>query len=120
MACAASPASLAERFGHRAVLCRRRRLVPRRRRCRGCWPQIASANWLACVRHCALALQRDSGVLVDIGSTTTDLIAFHRGNASTRSRSDAQRLASGELVYQGVVRTPLCALAQRVDWRGRA
>ena len=83
------------------------------------WPQIASANWLACVRHCAQVLQRDSGVLVDIGSTTTDMIAFHRGNASTHSRSDAQRLASGELVYQGVVRTPLCALAQRVDWRGQ-
>ena len=33
-------------------------------------------------------------------------------------RSDAQRLASGELVYQGVVRTPLCVLAARIGWRG--
>lgn len=83
------------------------------------WPQIASANWLACARHCAQVLPRDSGVLVDIGSTTTDMIVFQRGRVPTTSRSDAQRLASGELVYQGVVRTPLCALAQRVDWRGQ-
>ena len=32
---------------------------------------------------------------------------------------DAERLASGELVYQGVVRTPLCALARRVAFGGR-
>ena len=59
-----------------------------------------------------------AGLLVDIGSTTTDLIAFHGGVVPTTSRSDAQRLASGELVYQGVVRTPLCALARRIGWRG--
>jgi probable H4MPT-linked C1 transfer pathway protein len=82
------------------------------------WPQVASANWLASARHCATVLQRDAGVLVDIGSTTTDLIAFRSGAVPTASRSDAQRLASGELVYQGVVRTPLCVLAQRVGWRG--
>ena len=36
-------------------------------------------------------------MLVDIGSTTTDLIAFRRGQVLTTARSDAQRLASGEL-----------------------
>jgi len=82
------------------------------------WPQIASANWLASARHTACALPSESGLLVDIGSTTTDLIAFHRGAVTTPSRSDAQRLASGELVYHGVVRTPLCAVARRINWRG--
>ena len=80
------------------------------------WEAIASANWLATVRHAAL--QFGTGLLVDIGSTTTDLIAFKDGRVLGHSRTDAQRLASGELVYQGVVRTPLCALAQRIDWRG--
>jgi len=32
--------------------------------------------------------------------------------------SDAQRLATGELVYLGVVRTPLCALARHVPFAG--
>ncbi|MBX3605275.1 MAG: H4MPT-linked C1 transfer pathway protein [Piscinibacter sp.] len=82
------------------------------------WPHIASANWLAAARHCARALPDMAGMLVDIGSTTTDLIAFEAGRVPTPSRSDVQRLASGELVYQGVVRTPLCALARRIPWRG--
>jgi (4-(4-[2-(gamma-L-glutamylamino)ethyl]phenoxymethyl)furan-2-yl)methanamine synthase len=80
------------------------------------WEAIASANWLATARH--TALRCGEGVLVDIGSTTTDLIAFKNGQVLTRNRTDAQRLASGELVYHGVVRTPLCALAQRIAWRG--
>ena len=80
------------------------------------WEAIASANWLATAQH--TALQFGTGLLVDIGSTTTDLIAFKDGRVLSHSRTDAQRLATGELVYQGVVRTPLCALAQRIDWRG--
>ena len=88
------------------------------------WEAIASANWLATARHAAQKYgeqrgkQHGEGVLVDIGSTTTDLIAFRSGRVLTHSRTDAQRLARGELVYHGVVRTPLCALAQRIDWQG--
>lgn len=82
------------------------------------WSQIASANWLASARHTASALPGESGLLVDIGSTTTDLVVFRRGEVPTASRSDAQRLACGELVYHGVVRTPLCAVARHIGWRG--
>jgi probable H4MPT-linked C1 transfer pathway protein len=82
------------------------------------WAGIASANWLATARHAALTLPQ--GVLIDIGSTTTDLIAFGQGRVLSASRSDAERLVSGELAYHGVVRTPLCALTQRIEWRGQA
>ena len=82
------------------------------------WEHIASANWLATAQHAARALPQREGLLVDIGSTTTDLIAFRRGRVVTASRSDAQRLQTGELVYHGVVRTPLCALARRIEWKG--
>jgi probable H4MPT-linked C1 transfer pathway protein len=37
---------------------------------------------------------------------------------AAQGASDADRLVTGELVYQGVVRTPLCALGPRVPWRG--
>jgi probable H4MPT-linked C1 transfer pathway protein len=80
------------------------------------WAQIASANWLATATHAARRV--DEGVLIDIGSTTTDLIAVRAGRVLGNSRSDARRLATGELVYHGVVRTPLCALGPRVAWRG--
>ena len=84
------------------------------------WEHIASANWRATAQHVAhsIAGGRGEGVLIDIGSTTTDLIVFKAGAVPSQSRSDADRLASGELVYHGVVRTPLCALAQRIGWRG--
>ena len=80
------------------------------------WAHIASANWLATAMHAAREL--GDGLLVDIGSTTTDIIAFKHGQVVTRARSDVQRLATGELVYQGVVRTPLCGLARQIPWRG--
>ncbi|PXW91567.1 putative H4MPT-linked C1 transfer pathway protein [Sphaerotilus hippei] len=82
------------------------------------WPLIASANWLATAQHCAAEL--GTGLLVDIGSTTTDLITFQDGRVQTRSRSDRDRLASGELAYHGAVRTPLCALASRIELQGQA
>ncbi|MEK8029695.1 hydantoinase/oxoprolinase family protein [Ideonella sp. DXS29W] len=81
------------------------------------WERIASANWLATARHAAHAV--GDGVLVDIGSTTTDFVAFRGGQVLGHSRTDAERLATGELVYLGVVRTPLFALARRIGWRGR-
>ncbi|HMZ02885.1 MAG TPA: hydantoinase/oxoprolinase family protein, partial [Burkholderiaceae bacterium] len=59
------------------------------------------------------------GLLVDIGSTTTDLIAFDQGRLLGDALSDRDRLASGELVYHGVVRTPLCALAPRIAFQGQ-
>jgi probable H4MPT-linked C1 transfer pathway protein len=82
------------------------------------WRHIASANWLATASHAAMHFER--GVLVDVGSTTTDLVAFAGGRVQSGSRTDAERLASGELVYHGVVRTPLCAFGPRVTWRGQA
>jgi probable H4MPT-linked C1 transfer pathway protein len=70
---------------------------------------IASANWRASAelvaRHSAAAL------LVDIGSTTTDVIPILAGRVVARGSSDAERLVSRELVYSGVVRTPVMALA---------
>jgi probable H4MPT-linked C1 transfer pathway protein len=78
--------------------------------------RIASANWLATASF--LAGSHEDGILVDIGSTTTDLIPFAGGAVRSQATSDAERLTSGELVYAGVVRTPLMALAPRVPFAG--
>lgn len=76
------------------------------------WRMLASANWSATAG--VVAERIEQAVLVDIGSSTTDLVPVAGGQVLARGRDDAQRLHLGELVYQGVVRTPLCALAQRV------
>jgi probable H4MPT-linked C1 transfer pathway protein len=81
------------------------------------WRDIASANWRATAD--VLAPRLRDALLVDIGSTTTDLIALRGGRVAAMGANDAERLATGELVYHGVVRTPLCALAPRVIFDGR-
>ena len=78
---------------------------------------IASANWHA---SSSLAAQQcNEGLLVDIGTTTADLIPFRNGTVASTGYSDAERLQTGELVYTGVVRTPVMAIAQDATFRGR-
>lgn len=67
--------------------------------------KIASANWHASASLVGLAHQ--NALFVDMGSTTTDLIPVVGGKAKTQGYSDASRLANGELVYAGVVRSYL-------------
>lgn len=78
------------------------------------WRDIASANWLATAQQ--VGARQPDALLVDIGSTTTDLIPLRGGAPCPQGRGDAGRLAAGELVYLGVVRSPLCALARRVPF----
>ncbi|WP_336486948.1 hydantoinase/oxoprolinase family protein [Methylobacterium nigriterrae] len=77
---------------------------------------IASANW-----HATAALvgrHLGHGLLVDIGSTTADLIPVIAGRPAASGYSDAERLETGELVYTGVVRSHLVALGPDAPWRG--
>src|SRR6202030_2937868 len=53
---------------------------------------------------------RGSGLLIDVGSTTTDVIPLSGGRAVPRGVTDAARLQTSELVYTGARRTPVCAL----------
>jgi aspartokinase-like uncharacterized kinase len=52
--------------------------------------------------------------LIDTGSTTTDIIPIEGGKVVNVGRTDPERLASGELVYTGVTRTPVEGLAHEV------
>jgi (4-(4-[2-(gamma-L-glutamylamino)ethyl]phenoxymethyl)furan-2-yl)methanamine synthase len=76
---------------------------------------IASANWHA---SAALAARRGDGLLVDIGSTTTDIIPLRDGSAHGRGYTDAERMACGELVYTGLTRSFVMALASRAPFAG--
>jgi probable H4MPT-linked C1 transfer pathway protein len=77
---------------------------------------VASANWHATAAWAGRRLEE--GLLLDIGSTTTDVVAFRSGEVRARGDSDAKRLASDELVYTGVVRTPVMAMAEKVQFHG--
>ena len=77
---------------------------------------VASMNWSATAAW--VAQQLSDALLVDIGSTTTDLVPIRGGAVAAHGVTDAQRLASEELVYTGVVRTPVMAIAARVPFGG--
>lgn len=77
---------------------------------------VASMNW-----HATAALAGrfvPDALLVDIGSTTADLVPIAAGRPAGRGRTDQERLARGELVYTGLVRTPVMALCERVPFGG--
>jgi (4-(4-[2-(gamma-L-glutamylamino)ethyl]phenoxymethyl)furan-2-yl)methanamine synthase len=77
---------------------------------------IASANWHASATLLALRLQ--DALFVDIGSTTADLIPIVAGRVAAVGYSDAERLASGELIYTGMTRSFVMSLASRAPFRG--
>jgi probable H4MPT-linked C1 transfer pathway protein len=78
---------------------------------------VAAANWAATAhvvgRICADCL------LVDVGSTTTDVIPIRGGAPVACGLTDVERLREGELVYTGALRTPVEAIAPTVPVRGR-
>jgi probable H4MPT-linked C1 transfer pathway protein len=80
------------------------------------WRGVASANWLATSQW--VATQLPDALLIDIGSTTTDIVPIVDARVASRGSNDATRLVTGELVYQGVARTPLCGVAHRIAFRG--
>ena len=86
------------------------------------WQYIASANWLASAFYMASKLinfkEYTKVLLVDIGSTTTDFIILNNGKPQCLGFTDAARLQTEELIYSGVIRTPLMALTQKISFKG--
>jgi (4-(4-[2-(gamma-L-glutamylamino)ethyl]phenoxymethyl)furan-2-yl)methanamine synthase len=78
---------------------------------------VAAANWGATARIVAQSLPH--ALLIDIGTTSTDIIPIVDGEVAALGWTDPDRLASGELVYSGAVRTPVEAMAASVSLEGR-
>jgi (4-(4-[2-(gamma-L-glutamylamino)ethyl]phenoxymethyl)furan-2-yl)methanamine synthase len=74
--------------------------------------EIAAANWIATAPLAACI--SPNCIFIDTGSTTTDIIPIKNGRECAKGRSDLERLATGELVYTGVLRTNLATLVHRV------
>ncbi len=70
----------------------------------------ASANWLALATFAGRYAPAGPALLIDVGSTTTDIVPLLDGRPVPHGRTDRERLRCQELVYTGVQRTPLCAL----------
>ena len=79
----------------------------------------AASNWHALANFAGRYGAAGVGLLVDVGSTTCDLIPLVDGQPVTIGKTDPNRMINGELIYTGVQRAPVCAVAQLVPWRGR-
>ena len=77
----------------------------------------AASNWHALARLAAQHAPTERSVLIDIGSTTTDIVPLVDRMPAPVARHDADRMLSGELVYLGVERTPLPALSRTLPHR---
>ena len=80
------------------------------------WADVASANWLATAT--LVARLAPQALVIDAGSTTTDIVVVANGKVHAQGRDDHARLVREELVYTGVARTPVMAIAQRVPFAG--
>jgi probable H4MPT-linked C1 transfer pathway protein len=78
---------------------------------------VASANWHASAQ--LIARRCGSGLFVDIGTTTTDLVPLTEGMVGTRGYRDSERLAERELIYAGVVRTPVMVFSRTAPFDGK-
>jgi probable H4MPT-linked C1 transfer pathway protein len=77
----------------------------------------AASNWVAT----AMLVGRfvPDALLVDIGSTTTDVVPVVGGRVAALGRTDPERLLASELVYTGALRTNVAAIVRRVPLRGQ-
>jgi probable H4MPT-linked C1 transfer pathway protein len=73
---------------------------------------VAASNWTATASLAATFIS--DAILIDVGTTTTDIIPISGGRVAAIGRTDPERLLSGELVYLGAVRTPVEAIVHRV------
>src|SRR6266851_4711530 len=72
--------------------------------------KTAAANWLALATFAGRFVPSETGLLIDLGSTTTDIVPLLNGRPVPQGFTDSERLRCRELIYTGVRRTPVCAL----------
>ena len=82
-------------------------------------PHLAAAsNWHALASYVAASVVPDrDAILVDIGSTTCDVIPLSQGRVATEYLTDTTRLLASELLYMGVERTPVCSISATLPYR---
>jgi len=77
---------------------------------------VAAANWIATAKIASKI--ENNCIMIDTGSTTTDIIPIKNGSECAKGRSDLERLKTGELVYSGTLRTNVAALVDKVPLKG--
>ncbi len=80
--------------------------------CRNPW-DVAASNWRGLAEWIARSVAASDDnlrLVLDIGSTTVDVIPIADGRVATPARTDSDRLRLQQLVYTGIGRTPAAAI----------
>ncbi len=80
---------------------------------------VSAANWHAQASVIGRRYPVGRTLLIDMGSTTTDVIPLRDGRVDAVGLTDTGRLATGELVYVGARRTALMGVVDRVVCQGQ-
>ncbi|MCC6494367.1 MAG: H4MPT-linked C1 transfer pathway protein [Pirellulales bacterium] len=80
----------------------------------------AASNWHALAKFANRFARQWPAMVLDLGSTTADIIPLDEGGPCATGATDTERLACGELVYTGIERTPIAALVGELRVRGRS
>ncbi|WP_048057880.1 (4-{4-[2-(gamma-L-glutamylamino)ethyl]phenoxymethyl}furan-2-yl)methanamine synthase [Methanothermococcus okinawensis] len=77
--------------------------------------KVSASNWTATANFVCNSINNNC-ILVDMGSTTTDIIPIKDGNIMA-NKTDLDRLMNNELVYVGTLRTPLSFLGNTILYK---
>ncbi len=72
-----------------------------------------SMNWHATGRFIAKFLE--NAILIDFGSTTTDFVCIKKKKIMNVGFDDFSRIQNGELLYTGIIRTPIFGIKSSVN-----
>lgn len=81
------------------------------------YADVASTNFLATAA--CIARRHPEALLIDMGSTTTDIVPILQGKPAATGLTDAHRLVTQELIYTGLTRTAVMAVATRGEFKGQ-
>ncbi len=81
--------------------------------------EAAAANWHALACFALRFTDQQPALLIDIGSTTCDVIPLAENRVTAIGTTDTERLLQSELIYMGVERTPVAMMVQSLPYRGQ-
>lgn len=82
------------------------------------YKNVASMNWLALALY--VSKKVSSSLVIDFGSTTTDLILINKNKIKNKFLTDFSRLNNSELIYTGCLRTPIFSIKDQLRINGKS
>lgn len=83
--------------------------------------RVAASNWVALANWALRSGVVDSqsiAAIIDVGSTTVDIIPVKQGQLATAAKTDRDRLQLGQLVYTGMERSAIASIVSELRFDG--